>query len=106
MHDPAGLVRQRLAAAGPQLAAALNALLGPRGASVDLATRTVRVQDGGSSAERFGWSADVSASPAGLAGELSFGPDGALPTVGGLQLRLALNPFAVALHWHQAARAR
>ena len=34
--------------------------------------RTVRVQGGGSSARRFGWNADVSASPSGLAGTLSF----------------------------------
>ena len=103
IHDPAGLVRQRLAAAQSQFAAALNSLLGPLGASVDLATRTVRVQGGGGSAGRFGWNADVSASPSGLAGTLSFGPDAALPTVGGLQLQVALNPFAVSLHWHQSS---
>lgn len=103
IHDPAGLVRQRLAAAQGQFAAALNSLLGPLGASVDLATRTVRVQGGGSSAGRFGWNADVSASPTGLAGTLSFGPDAALPTIGGLQLQLALNPLAVSLHWHQSS---
>lgn len=103
IHDPAGLLRQRLAAAGTQLAAALNSLLGPLGASVDLATQTVRVQGGGGSAGRFGWNADASASPTGLAGTLSFGPDAALPTVGGLQLQLALNPFAVSLHWHQSS---
>lgn len=103
IHDPAGLVRQRLAAAQSQFAAALNSLLGPLGASVDLATRTVRVQGGGSSAGRFGWNADVSASPAGLAGTLSVGPDAALPTIGGAQLQLALNPLAVSLHWHQSS---
>ena len=103
VHDPAGLVRQRLTAAGAQLAAAVNSLLGPLGASVDLATRTVRVQGGGSSAGRFGWNADVGASPAGLTGQLRFGPDGALPTVGGLQLQVALDPFAVSLHWLQSS---
>ncbi|MBS0435118.1 MAG: hypothetical protein JSR75_09535 [Proteobacteria bacterium] len=103
IHDPAGLVRQRLAAAQSQFAAALNSLLGPLGASVDLATRTVRVQGGGSSAGRFGWNADVSASPSGLTGTLSVGPDAALPTIGGLQLQLALNPLAVSLHWHQSS---
>jgi hypothetical protein len=103
IHDPAGLLRQRLAAASTQIAAALNSLLGPLGASVDLATQTVRLQGGGSSAGRFGWNADVSASPAGLAGTLSFGPEAALPTVGGLQLQLALDPFAVSLHWHQSS---
>lgn len=105
IHDPAGLLRQRLATAGPQLAAALQALLGPLGAGVDLAARTVRVQGGGSSAGRFGWQADVSASPAGLAGTLNVGPDAALPTVGGLQLQITLAPFTVSLHWHQSSTA-
>ncbi|MFT3666668.1 DUF6603 domain-containing protein [Piscinibacter sp.] len=100
VHDPAGLVRQRLAAAGAQLAAAVNTLLGPLGAGVDLAARTLRVQ--GSGTGRFGWQADVSASPAGLDGTLNIGPGSALPTVGGVQLRIALNPFSVALHWHQS----
>ncbi|WP_367280534.1 DUF6603 domain-containing protein, partial [Ramlibacter sp.] len=45
----------------------------------------------------------MNASPAGLAGQLRFGPDGALPSVGGLQLQLALAPFAVSLHWHQSS---
>lgn len=103
IHDPAGLLRQRLAAAGAQVSAALNSLLGPLGAGIDLATQTVRVQGGGSSAGRFGWHADVSASPTGIAGTLSVGADAALPTVGGLQLQLALNPFAVSLHWHQSS---
>ena len=103
VHDPAGLVRQRLAAATSQLGSALNALLGPLGAGIDLATRTVHVQGGGSAAGRFGWRADASISPAGLSGQLSFGPEAALPTVGGLQLRIALAPFAVSLHWHQSA---
>lgn len=101
VHDPAGLIRQRLAAAGAQLASAVNALLGPLGASVDLAARTVRVQ--GSGAGRFGWAADVSASPTSLTGTLSVGPGTALPTVGGVQLQIALNPFAVDLHWHQSS---
>ena len=56
----------------------------------------MRVQGGGGSAGRFGWNADVSASPSGLTGTLSVGPDAALPTVGGLQLQVALNPCRLA----------
>jgi hypothetical protein len=103
IHDPAGLLRQRLTTAGAQITAALNSLLGPLGAGIDLATQTVRVQGGGSSAGRFGWNADVIALPTGIAGTLSVGTDAALPTVGGLQVRVALNPFAVSLHWHQSS---
>ena len=102
IHDPAGLVRQRLALAGPQVSAALNSLLGPLGASVDLPARTVRVQGGAPSAGRFGWHADVIASPTGLGGHLRLGPDAALPVVGGLQWRIDLSPLRVALHWHQS----
>jgi hypothetical protein len=103
VHDPAGLVRQRLAVAGAQVSAAIASLLGPLGASVDLGTHTVHVQGGGSAAGRFGWNADVSASSAGLVGTLSFGPEGVLPTTGGLQVRVTLAPFAVSLHWNQSS---
>ena len=102
VHDPAGLLRQRLASAGAQISSSLNALLGPLGASIDLPTQTVRVQGGGSALGRFGWQADVSASPSALAGQLRFGPDAALPTVGGLQLQLDLNPLRVSLQWHRS----
>ena len=101
VHDPAGLVRQRLASAGAQVAAAVNSLLGPLGASVDLPSQTVRVQGGDSTTGRFGWHADVNASPTALGGQLRFGPDAALPTVGGLQLQLDLNPLRATLRWHQ-----
>ncbi|MCE3285526.1 MAG: putative transcriptional activator SRCAP-like protein, partial [Steroidobacteraceae bacterium] len=103
VHDPAGLVRQRLAAAGSQVAAAVTSLLGPLGATLDLATHTVRVHGGAGNAGRFGWIADVSASVGGLTGQLSFGPGAALPTVGAMQLQVALTPFAVALHWYQSS---
>ena len=105
VHDPAGLVRQRLALAGADIATALNALLGPLGASIDLPSRTVRVQGGDSTLGRFGWHADVSASPDAFTGQVRFGPDAALPTVGGLQLRMDLNPLRVALHWHHSGGA-
>jgi hypothetical protein len=101
VHDPAGLARQRLASAGTQLAAAVNSLLGPLGASVDIPSRTVRVQGGGSTSGRFGWHADVSVSPTALGGQLRFGPDAALPTVGGLQVQIDLNPLRATLRWHQ-----
>jgi hypothetical protein len=102
VHDPAGLLRQRLASAGASVSTSLNALLGPLGASIDLPTQTVRVQGGGSALGRFGWQADLSASPSALSGQLRFGPDAALPTVGGLQLQLDLNPLRVSLLWHRS----
>ena len=46
VHDPGGLIRQRLAAAGDELADAVAALLGPQGISIDFAARSVRVQGG------------------------------------------------------------
>ena len=100
VNDPGGLLRQRLAAALDEIQTAVNALLGPLGASIDLATHTVHVQGGGASAGRFGWSADVSASPSGVSGSLNIGPDAALPVVGGLQLRIALQPLSASLHWN------
>ena len=100
VHDPGGLVRDRLAAAGDELAGAVAALLGPLAASIDLAARAVRLQGGGATRGRFGWTADVAASPSGLAGTVSFGPGAALPVVGGLQLGLMLQPFAASLRWH------
>ena len=112
--DPAGLVQQRLTAAGAQVQAALAALLGPALAvGIDVATRSVRVQGGGADATsgggRFGWQADLTASLAGLTpgvnGTLAVGPSGALPTIGGLQLRASLaagQAPALALHWHPA----
>jgi hypothetical protein len=100
VHDPGGLIRQRLAAAGDELADAVAALLGPQGIGIDFAARSVRVQGGDASRGRFGWSADVTGAPSGLSGTLKFGPDAALPVVGGLQVRLTLNPFAASVHWH------
>ena len=107
--DPAGLVRQRLAAAGAQVHAAVASLLGPLAAGIDLEARCVRVQGGGSTSGRFGWTADVTASfdalTPGLSGTVAIGPDAALPTVGGLQLRATFAAGAqpsLALHWHAA----
>ena len=77
--DPAGLVRQRLAAAGAQMQAAVASLLGPLAAGIDLAARRVRVQGGGATSGRFGWAADLTASldgpTPGLSGTLAIGPD-------------------------------
>jgi hypothetical protein len=102
VHDPGGLVRQRLALAGTELADALRALLGPLGAQIDFASGDIHVLGGGASAGRFGWSADVQVAPTGLSGSLKIGPDTALPMVGGLQLQLDLKPFSASLHWHHA----
>lgn len=118
--DPAGLVQQRLAAAGAQVQAALASLLGPTLADgIDLAARSVRVRGGGADATtgggRFGWQADLTASLNGLSsqtpgvsGTLTVGPNGALPTIGGLQLRATFaagQAPALVLHWHPAGAA-
>ena len=115
--DPAGLVHQRLAAAGAQVQAALASLLGPGLAGgIDVAARRVRVHGGGADATagggRFGWQADLQADLAGptpgVSGTLSIGPTGALPTVGGLQLRATLaagQAPALELRWHPAGAA-
>jgi hypothetical protein len=115
--DPAGLVHQRLVAAGAQVQAALASLLGPGLAGgIDVAARRVRVQGGGADATagggRFGWQADLQADLAGqtpgVSGTLSIGPTGALPTVGGLQLRATLaagQAPALELRWHAAGAA-
>ena len=100
VHDPAGLIRQRLLLAGNELAEVIATLLGPRAASIDFAARSVRVSGGDATSGRFGWRADVTAAPSGLSGTLKFGPDAALPVVGGLQLRFTLQPFGASVHWH------
>lgn len=101
VHDPAGLVRQRLVSAGAQIASALNSLLGASGAGIDLPARSVRVQGGSDASGRFGWHADVGASPAGLQGQLRLGADVAPAGIGGLQLQLQLDPLRLELHWRQ-----
>ena len=100
IHDPGGLLRQRLTAAGDELADAIAALLGPQGVTIDFATRSVRLQAADATRGRFGWSADVTAAPTGLRGTVRFGPDAALPVVGGLQIRFTLQPFGAAVFWH------
>ena len=105
--DPAGLVRERLAAARAQIEAAIASLLGPLASGIDLGARRVRVQGGGAASGRFGWTADATATldapaPA-LSGTVTIGPDGPLPMVGSLQLRCTFTPGAppsLALHWH------
>ncbi len=100
-HDPAGLVRQRLAVAGAQVAAALDGLLGAHGAGIDLPTRSLRMQGGDDASGRFGWHADIGVSPTGLQGQLRIGADDAQPGVGGVQVRLNLDPLRLDLHWRQ-----
>ncbi|MDM0042714.1 hypothetical protein QTH89_26070 [Variovorax sp. J22G21] len=105
LHDPGGLLRQRMAVAGAELSEAVAVLLGPLGSSVDLVARSVRVQGGGNASGRFGWHADVTASPAGLGGELRFGADTPTQPAGALNLVLALQPLQVSLQWHQSGGA-
>lgn len=102
VHDPGGLVRQRLALAGGELQAALAALLGPLAIDIDWATHTVTWQGGSATSGRFGWAADVQVAPAGVSGTFSIGPGAALPVVGGLQLQLGLKPFGATLVWHHS----
>ncbi len=105
IHDPGGLIRQRLVAHAIELSSAVDALLGPLGASVDLDTRSVRVNGGSDRKGRFGWHADVTASPAGLAGQLRFGADGTAGATGRLNVVLDLNPFQASMLWHQPSGA-
>jgi large repetitive protein len=99
IHDPGGLLRQRLLVARSEIASALAALLGPLGATIDLAARTVRLQGGSPSSGRFGWHANITAAPDGLSGQLRFGADPPLPPAGGLQATVDLRPFGVTLRW-------
>lgn len=101
VHDPSGLVRQRLAVAGNDLAVALADLLGPLAATVNLPARTVRVQGGSAGSGRFGWHADVTVSPASLSGQLRFGTSMPSQPGGGFMALIDLKPLQVSLHWHQ-----
>ncbi len=94
VFDAGGLLRQRLAAAPAVLQAAVSSLLGlPAGsaAGIYLAARILRLQGGGATAGRFGWRADLVATPGAINGFVSIGPDTAVTGVGGLQLRLDVN---------------
>ena len=96
VHDPLGLLRQRLASEGVELAIAVASLLGQRGIGIDLPARRAYVEGEGHG--RFDWELDLSAGPDGIAGHASLG-NAALPMVGGLQLRLDLAPLRIALDW-------
>lgn len=101
IHDPGGLLRQRLTAAQSELSSALGALLGPLNGTLNLSTRSVRVQGGSDSSGRFGWHIDLAASPSGLSGQLRFGADTPSQPVGGLNMIIDLEPMNISLHWHQ-----
>ncbi|MEO6525022.1 MAG: DUF6603 domain-containing protein [Gemmatimonadaceae bacterium] len=105
IFDPGGLIRQRLATSEGSLSAAIVALLGPLGATVDLAARTIRVVGGSDTSGRFGWRADVTASPSGLSGQLSFGPAVAPTSSGGLRAVVNLAPLQASLEWRQPGGA-
>lgn len=98
VRDPGGLVRSRLAAALPAVAAAVQDALGAEGATVDLATGAVRLRTT-SGTGLFGWQADVTASPSALTGTVSVGPADALRVV------VQLAPFAVRLVWRHPGGA-
>ncbi|HSC90825.1 MAG TPA: DUF6603 domain-containing protein [Gaiellaceae bacterium] len=99
VHDPAGLVAARLAAARDAIQVALQGLLGPLGAAVDLDARTVHVSAGGAGAGLFGWRGELTAGPAGIGGSLTVGPEGPPGAAGALLLDVVLAPFAASLRW-------
>jgi hypothetical protein len=101
IHDPGGLVRTRVPAFQSEIAAALTGLLGSLSESVNLDTRSVHIEGGSDSTGRFGWLADVSLSPEGLAGQLRFGAEVPSQPAGGLNAIVDLEPFHVTLQWHQ-----
>ena len=100
IHDPGGLVRQRLASAETQLVTAIIQLLGPTAACVDLPGRSITIEGGGDDAGRFGWHAAVTAGLAGVTGHVQFGPNASSPT-GALQLHVDLQPFTIGVQWHR-----
>src|SRR5262249_9063650 len=75
VHDPGGLLRHRLAEAGSEASSALATLLGPLAGAVDLGARSVHASGGNDASGRFGWHADVTASPTSLTGQLRFGAE-------------------------------
>ena len=106
VHDPAGLVAERLASAEVTVGAALDGLLGPLGSSISLAERSVSIEAGSPTTGLFGWAADVTVSPSGLSGRVTVGPDAQrVSAAGGLQLVVDLAPLAVRLDWRHPARA-
>ena len=105
IHDPGGLLRQRLTAAQSDLSSTLAALLGPLGATLDLGARSVRVSGGSDASGRFGWHADVTASPIGVSGQVRFGADTPSQPAGGLNAIIDLHPLHVSLQWHQPGGA-
>jgi hypothetical protein len=103
VHDPGGLIRQRLAAGASGLSGALDALLGPLRATVNLDAGSVRLNGGSNTSGRFGWHADVTASQAGLSGQLRFGSDTSTGGTGKLNFVLDLNPLHASVLWQQAS---
>ncbi len=105
VHDASGLVATSMATARSELATALDNLLGPVAASIDLDTGTVTLSGGGDTAGRFGWTADVSVAataPAGpaVSGTVTFGPAAASGPAGGAQVVIGLSPFTAEFRWH------
>jgi len=105
VHDPAGLVAERVAAAGPSIAASLGELLGPAGAAVDLDAGTLTVSGGSPTSGLFGWSGELVAMPDGLSGELRVGSDASAGAAGALELVVDVAPFAATLHWRHPSGA-
>ena len=96
VHDPAGLVRQRLASAGAQMLGGARRAARAAGREHRPAPRRpCACKAAAARRGRFGWQADLTRlAERRSSGQLRFGPDAALPTVGGLQLQLDLQPAA------------
>jgi hypothetical protein len=99
VRDPGGLFRSRLASGLPELSSAVTAAIGLPDV-LDLATGTVHVTHTATTG-RFGWSADVTAGPGGLAGTVAIGPAAASGPAGALRLLVDLAPYVVRLSWHR-----
>ena len=99
VRDPGGLFRARMASALPELSSAVTAALGVPGV-LDLAAGTVHLVHSATNG-RFGWSADVTAGPGGLAGTVAFGPAAAAGPAGALRLLVDLAPYAVRVSWQR-----
>ncbi|CAH0137466.1 hypothetical protein SRABI26_00389 [Arthrobacter sp. Bi26] len=105
IRDPGGLIRDRLADAVQDVVDPLNDLLGPAAAGLDLATRTLSLTAGSDLTGRFGWSLQLTASPASTTGRVLFGPATPSLRTGSLQFEVLLAPFRARIHWHQPGGA-
>jgi hypothetical protein len=99
VRDPGGLLRSRLQAASAELSAAVATALDLPGV-LDIGAGTITITTA-TGAGLFGWAADVTVSPTGVAGTVAFGPADPSGPAGALQLLIDLSPLRVQLHWQR-----